>query len=55
MLAIIVDHIIPHRGDMKLFWDEDNWQSLCKHCHDVKTAKEDGGLGVRNTARGGGL
>ena len=32
--AEIVDHIIPHRGDMVLFWDSDNWQSLCKHCHD---------------------
>ena len=35
--ATVVDHIIPHRGDMKLFWDSDNWQSLCKHHHDVKT------------------
>ncbi|WP_289184903.1 HNH endonuclease [uncultured Parasutterella sp.] len=28
-----------------MFWDESNWQALCKHCHDVKTAKEDGGFG----------
>lgn len=34
VLAEIVDHIKPHRGDMALFWDSDNWQSLCKHCHD---------------------
>lgn len=32
--ATIVDHIVPHRGDMKLFWDRNNWQSLCKICHD---------------------
>ncbi|MBY0474205.1 MAG: HNH endonuclease [Nitrosomonas sp.] len=32
--AKIVDHIVPHRGDMKLFWDRSNWQSLCKTCHD---------------------
>ncbi|WP_396957026.1 HNH endonuclease [Nitrosomonas sp.] len=32
--ATVVDHIIPHRGDSKLFWDSNNWQSLCKHCHD---------------------
>jgi 5-methylcytosine-specific restriction protein A len=32
--AVIVDHIIPHRGDKKLFWDVSNWQSLCKNCHD---------------------
>lgn len=35
--ATVVDHIIPHRGDMKLFWDEENWQPLCKPCHDEKT------------------
>jgi 5-methylcytosine-specific restriction protein A len=23
-----------------LFWDEDNWQALCKPCHDRKTAVE---------------
>lgn len=32
--ATVVDHIIPHRGDYKLFTDADNLQSLCKHCHD---------------------
>lgn len=36
--ATVVDHIIPHRGDQKLFWDQNNWQSLCKSCHDKKTA-----------------
>ena len=35
--ATVVDHIIPHRGDEKLFWDEGNWQPLCKACHDRKT------------------
>lgn len=43
--ATIVDHIIPHKGDQKLFWDTSNWQSLCKTCHDKKTASEDGGFG----------
>lgn len=32
--ATVVDHIKPHRGDSKLFWDSSNWQALCKHCHD---------------------
>lgn len=32
--ATVVDHIKPHRGDMKLFWDATNWQSLCKQHHD---------------------
>ena len=35
--ATVVDHIIPHRGDMTLFWDQNNWQPLCKDCHDRKT------------------
>lgn len=35
--ATVVDHIIPHRGDERLFWDEANWQPLCKPCHDYKT------------------
>ena len=35
--ATVVDHIIPHRGDKQLFWDEANWQPLCKSCHDRKT------------------
>jgi len=40
--ATEVDHIIPHKGNMKLFWDVDNWQGLCKSCHSKKTAKEQG-------------
>lgn len=35
----VTDHIIPHRGDMKLFWDPNNHQSLCKPCHDRKTGR----------------
>ncbi|MGC4075432.1 MAG: HNH endonuclease signature motif containing protein [Rubrivivax sp.] len=44
-LATVVDHIVPHKGDMGLFWDRTNWQPLCKPCHDAKTAIEDGGFG----------
>lgn len=44
-LATDVDHIIPHRGDPKLLYDENNLQSLCKSCHSKKTAREDGGFG----------
>lgn len=43
--AVVVDHIKPHKGDERLFWDESNWQALCKECHDRKTAKEDGRWG----------
>lgn len=27
--ANVVDHVTPHRGDLELFWDANNWQSLC--------------------------
>ncbi len=39
------DHIIPHDGNYELFWDRNNWQAMCKTCHDRKTATEDGGFG----------
>lgn len=48
--AGVTDHIVPHKGDMKLFWDPNNWQPLCKVCHDKKTATEDGGFGNRSGA-----
>lgn len=40
-----VDHITPHRGDMRLFWNHDNHQALCHSCHSTKTARYDGGFG----------
>ena len=43
--AEVVDHIVPHRGDWKLFWDQANWQGLTKADHSRKTALEDGGFG----------
>lgn len=43
--ATVIDHIVPHRGDPVLFWDQSNWQAMAKRCHDAKTAKEDGGWG----------
>lgn len=51
--ATDVDHIIPHRGDEKLFYDWANLQALCHKCHSRKTAKEDGGFG-NDPRRGGG-
>jgi 5-methylcytosine-specific restriction protein A len=31
--AVQVDHVVPHRGDRRLFWDSrGNWQSLCAAC-----------------------
>jgi 5-methylcytosine-specific restriction enzyme A len=38
-LAQHVDHVVPHKGDKRLFWAElENWQSLCPACHTRKTA-----------------
>lgn len=34
MPATVVDHIEAHKGDMRLFWNRRNWQSLCKRHHD---------------------
>ena len=35
--ATTVDHIVPHRGDQKLFWDEGQLGcGMCKRCHDAK-------------------
>jgi 5-methylcytosine-specific restriction enzyme A len=43
--AKVVDHITPHKGNMDIFWDESNHQSLCIRCHNKKTATKDGGFG----------
>lgn len=40
--ATVVDHIVPHRGDMALFWDRKNWQPLGQDCHNkIKRLLED--------------
>ena len=42
--ATEVDHIKPHRGDVALFWDEDNLQALCAfHHRSVKAQMERSG------------
>jgi len=40
-IATVVDHKVAHRGDMKLFWQTSNWQSLCKPCHDSHAQRRD--------------
>jgi 5-methylcytosine-specific restriction protein A len=39
--ATLVDHVVAHRGDVGRFWDRDNWQPLCRSCHNAKTARGD--------------
>lgn len=41
--ATVVDHIVPHKRDQALFWDRDNWQPLCKLCHDSIKQREERG------------
>lgn len=38
---LMCDHREPHRGDERLFWDEDNLQTLCKPCHDRHKQREE--------------
>jgi 5-methylcytosine-specific restriction endonuclease McrA len=42
VIAQVVDHIVPHKGDKALFWDESNWQPLCKPHHDRDKAEQEG-------------
>lgn len=42
--ALIVDHIIPHKDDPRLFWDRSNLQALCATCHGVKRRQDHGNL-----------
>jgi 5-methylcytosine-specific restriction protein A len=41
MPATVVDHIVPHKGDQRLFWDQSNWQAMAKRCHDRKTRSDE--------------
>ena len=37
---LVCDHRQAHRGNLDLFFDPDNLQTLCKSCHDQKTRDE---------------
>ena len=39
--ATVVDHIVPHRGDMALFWDVSNWAPLCASHHSSRKQREE--------------
>ena len=51
--AVLTDHIVPHRGNQALFWDEANWQPSCRWHHDTVKKKlealyEIGGIGAED-------
>jgi hypothetical protein len=50
--ATVVDHRIPHRGDIRLFWDPINWQPLCTHHHSSAKQSEERLAGRAAGAKG---
>lgn len=49
--AHVLDHIVPHKGNSDLFWDQANWQGLCEWCDkNLKRSIEN-----RWLAQGGGV
>lgn len=38
--SAVVDHVRPHKGDEDWFWNQENWEAICKRCHDTKTRME---------------
>lgn len=39
--ATVVNHIIPHRMDLRLFWNRRNWEPVCAPCHNGATQSEE--------------
>lgn len=44
--ANVVDHKVPHRGDMVLFWDRSNWQALCTPHHSSHKQREENAIAM---------
>ena len=42
----VADHIVPHRNDLTLFWDNNNVQSLCRTHHASDKQREEVGSTV---------
>ena len=38
-MATVVNHKTPHKGNECIFWDIQNWESVCKTCHDSTVKK----------------
>jgi 5-methylcytosine-specific restriction enzyme A len=37
--TVVVDHVVPHKGDQELFWNASMWQPSCRWHHDVVKKK----------------
>jgi 5-methylcytosine-specific restriction protein A len=42
--AVVVDHIQVHDGDYERFWNQANWQPLCKRHHDSTKQRQERAL-----------
>jgi len=42
-VAVLADHVVPHRGNDRLRLDPRNLQGLCRSCHAIKTNGEGSG------------
>lgn len=42
--ADVVDHVTAHKGDMRLFWDQSNWQPMARACNSRKAVRHEGAL-----------
>lgn len=40
-MSIHIDHIVAHKGNEELFWNETNYIPLCHSCHSVVTGRYD--------------
>ena len=38
--AVEIDHIEPVTKAPERFWDETDWQPICRSCHEGKSARE---------------
>jgi 5-methylcytosine-specific restriction protein A len=43
MAVEVIDHVIPHRGNLNLFFDSNNLQALCSHHHSGAKQREEVG------------
>jgi hypothetical protein len=46
----VIDHVIPHKGDMRVFWDRSKWQPACAwggHVVDQRPCRRPGEVDAR--------